>query len=171
MITDDIATIKKNEAPSFGSASNDTYRTWEPHPQIALKVIPFEKEKRLEFVSKDGALNLGVKAGTAVRFEIESTEDLDTFAEYLQDKEDASRLPKKIREEKELDLVSIEWTCDGGSFSEGKQPKSKVGQAPQQPGTYRVLLRVDDFGLVRPPDKGFKKDQTKDLSLIIIVTE
>lgn len=175
MITDDIGRIKKKrKTPAFGlHPSTDTYRIWEPNPGITLTVVPFEAEpvkgKKLEYVYKDNALYLIVNADAKIRFDIEALEDLDGFEEYLQDKEDMSRLPKKIKEETAKDILSIEWVSDGGSFLDQKQSRSKVWQAPHEPGAYKVSVRIDDIGLVSSPDKGLRKDSARELTLVLDV--
>jgi hypothetical protein len=51
------------------------------------------------------------------------------------------------------------------------QTINKIWQAPDQPGQYKFSIRIDDFGLVRLPDKGLKKDPAKELVLVVIVKE
>ena len=110
-----------------------------------------------------------VKPGSKIKFALSTLVDEDHFAEYLQDKEDLSRLPKKVRDENEKDLIFLQWTSEGGKFVDGRQTRDKLWQAPDGPGNYKVSISADDFGLVREPDKGVRKDPAKDLSLIINV--
>ena len=42
-------------------------------------------------------------------------------------------------------------------------------QAPDQPGEYKISIVVDDLGLVRTPDKGIRKDPTKEIAIIVNV--
>jgi hypothetical protein len=40
-----------------------------------------------------------------------------------------------------------------------------------QPGSYKVTAKTDDFGLVRTPDRGNRKDDAKDLTVTVVVGE
>lgn len=170
VITEDIASINKGSPPTLTVASKDTYKIWEPHSEVSVMVVPFEGDKKLEYTYVDGVPHLEVAQGVKIKFDVQSLEDLDKFGEYLQDKDDISRLPKLLSENTEKDLMSVEWSSiDGGQFADDKQSKAKVWQSPQSPGSYKVTIRLEDFGLVRSPDKGSRKDPTKEFTIIVDV--
>ena len=128
------------------------------------------EDKKLEITYTDsGAPQIKVSPGAKIRFTFATLVDEDKFAEYLQDKEDLSRLPKKIKDDTEKDLLSLQWTGDGGKFVDERQTRDKSWQAPDEPGTYKISIVVDDLGLVRIPDKGIRKDPTKEIDLFVIV--
>lgn len=171
VLAEDMDRIKKNNsAPKFSISSKDTYKVWEPHSGPGITVAPFENDKALEYAYADSVAHISVSPGAVIRFDMQSAEDLDKFGEYLQDKDDISRLPKQIREETEKDLMSLGWSSpDGGKFLDDKQSGTKSWQAPSAPGSYKILVRLEDFGLVRPPDKGSRKDSTKEFEIIVDV--
>ena len=180
----DIKDIKKGSNPSYSFGSKDKYRLWEPAKPITIEMVPMEAgdtsawlkaagkggDKKLEVTyTESGVPQVTVKPGSKIKFALSTLADEDHFAEYLQDKEDLSRLPKKVRDENEKDLIFLQWTSEGGKFVDGRQTRDKLWQAPDGPGNYKVSISADDFGLVREPDKGVRKDPAKDLSLIINV--
>jgi len=170
-ILEDIDQIrKKNTAPKFSIASKDTYKVWEPQGGPSINVIPSENGKAMDYTYVDGVAHISVSPGTTIKFDMQSAEDLDKFAEYLQDKDDISRQPKQVKEDTERDLMSLEWsTPDGGKFADDKQSTAKSWQAPSTPGSYKISATLEDFGLVRPPDKGSRKDSTKEFEIIVDV--
>ena len=128
------------------------------------------EDKRLEVTyTESGAPQIRVGPGAKIKFTLGTLADEDRFAEYLQDKEDISRLPKKVKEENEKDLITLQWTSDGGKFIDERQSRDKVWQAPDQPGEYKISIGVEDLGLVRIPDKGIRKDATRELTMIVNV--
>ena len=180
----DIKDIKKGSKPSYSFGSKDKYRMWEPGKPVTVEMVPMAagdanawlkgskkgEDKRLEVTyNGSGAPKINVAPGAKIKFTLGTLGDEDRFAEYLQDKEDLSRLPKKVKEENEKDLLSLQWTGDGGKFIDERQTRDKAWQAPDQPGEYKISISVDDLGLVRTPDKGIRKDATKDLTLIVDV--
>ncbi|MGB2706447.1 MAG: hypothetical protein WBC74_06300, partial [Candidatus Omnitrophota bacterium] len=114
-----------------------------------------------------------VKPGARITFALDSVKDFDRYGIYLYDTEDLSRLPKKIDNEVEEDLLTVTWSREGGGrFLDGKQGLKKVWQAPDEPGTYKVSVRIDDIALTRPPDEGIRKDpEPRDLTVVVIVKE
>jgi hypothetical protein len=112
-----------------------------------------------------------VQPGAKIRFALGTLAEEDRYTEYMQDRDDLSRLPKKIKDESEKDFVLLQWTSDGGKFGDERQTKDKVWQAPAEPGSYKVGVSVDDLGLVRSPDKGIRKDPVKETNMIINVKE
>ena len=168
-LLEDLDQIKKKRtAPKFSIASKDTYKVWEPHSGPSLTVAPSENGKALEYTYVDGVAHLSVSPGATIKFDMQAAEDLDKFGEYLQDKDDISRQPKQVNEDTEKDLMSLEWSsADGGKFVDDKQSTAKSWQAPSAPGSYKICARLEDFGLVRPPDKGTRKDSTKEFEIIV----
>jgi TolA-binding protein len=184
MISTDIKDIKRGGKPSFTFGSKNKYRFWEPGKAVMIDMVPAEagdakawikgsgkgEDRRLEVTyTEAGTPQVTAKPGAKIKFTLATMADEDRFAEYLQDKEDVSRLPKKVKEENEKDLVSIQWTSEGGQFTEERQTRDKVWQAPEEPGAYKISVSTDDFGLVRSPDKGIRKDAAKEMSMIINV--
>ncbi len=171
MITDDIKEIKNNKsAPTFGTDATETYKVWDPYQGVDVKISPSAGGKELNVITADdGSMQIEVGKGTKVQFALQGMVDEDKFNEYTVDKDDQSRLPKMIKEETEKDLLSLRWSVDGGNFADDKETSIKEWQAPNDPGTYKMTVKVDDFGLVRVPNKGVKKDTTKDTVLNIIV--
>ncbi|MFH1380901.1 MAG: tetratricopeptide repeat protein, partial [Candidatus Omnitrophota bacterium] len=114
-----------------------------------------------------------VKPGASISLVLDKIEDIDKFGEYLYDKEDESRLPKKIGDETTKDLLSISWESpDGGEFVNNKQSSKKSWKAPKKPGTYKITASIDDLGLTRPPDEGMRKDaNSAKMTVIVIVKE
>jgi tetratricopeptide (TPR) repeat protein len=170
-LLNDIKEIKeKKVAPKFGSDIADTYKVWDPHTQLGGSIVPSEGGKKIEPVkAEDGSLQIQVSPGAKLQFELVGLDDDDRFNEYQADKEDLSRLPKELREETEKDLISMHWATESGSYSDDKESVTKTWQAPSEPGTYKITAKLDDFGLVRVPDKGLRKDSAKDLVLTVIV--
>jgi tetratricopeptide (TPR) repeat protein len=175
MIMDDIKEIKKNKtAPAFGTDATDTYKVWDPYQGIDVKIVPTVagssgEKGAIPITTESGVQQIEVNKGAKIQFAIQGLVDEDRFNEYTVDKDDQSRLPKMIREETEKDLLSLRWSVDGGNFTDDKETDAKVWQAPKEPGTYKMTIKVDDFGLVRVPNKGTKKDLTKDTVLNIVV--
>ncbi|MDD2954664.1 MAG: hypothetical protein PHC95_16190 [Parabacteroides sp.] len=175
-IMDDINEIKKNKtAPAFGTDATESYRIWDPYQGIDIKIVPTMagstdgKGAPVLTESGDGSLQMEVNKSAKIQFAIQGLVDEDKFNEYTIDKDDQSRLPKMIREETEKDLLLLRWSVDGGNFADGKESEVKIWQAPSEPGTYKMTVKVDDFGLVRVPNKGVRKDLTKDTVISIVV--
>lgn len=154
ILINDIGEIKKGAAPSFGSESDDTYKTWQPYKPIGAEILPAK---------------VTVNKNAKVLFKLEGLEDQDKFAEYLQDKDDQSRLPKKIAEGYEKDLTLLRWASTGGKFLDEKETEERAWEAPAELGTYKVSVSVDDLGLLRSPDKGLRKDPARELSVLVVV--
>ncbi|MDD5427844.1 MAG: tetratricopeptide repeat protein [Candidatus Omnitrophica bacterium] len=186
IITADIKDIKNGSSPSFTFGSKDMYRMWEPAKPITLEMIPMEagdasawlkgggkgEDKKLEVTyTEAGDPQITVQPGARIRFTMATLAEEDKFAEYLQDKTDLSRLPKKVKEESEKDLLLLQWKSDAGKFADERQTRDKVWQAPNEPGAYKVSISVDDLGLVRMPDKGIRKDSVEEVNMIINVKE
>lgn len=186
IIITDIKEIKKGSNPSYTFGAKDKYRMWEPLKPATVEIVPVEagdanewlkggakgEDKKLEITyTENGTPVVTVKPGAKIKFTLPTLADEDRFAEYLQDKEDVSRLPKKIKDESEKDLLSLQWTSEGGKFIDERQTRDKAWQAPQEPGRYKISITTDDLGLVREPDKGIRKDPVKELSMIVNVTE
>ncbi len=113
-----------------------------------------------------------VKPGTMISFTLEEIEDIDKFGEYLYDKEDESRLPKKIGDETTKDLLSISWeSTDGGEFTNEKQTSDKIWRAPIKPGVYKVVAQINDLGLTRPPDEGIRKDINSAKTTVVVIVK
>lgn len=183
-ISEDIKDIKKGANPSFSFGSKDKYRMWEPGKPTTVDITPMEagdagawakgggkgEDKKLEVTyTESGAAQVTVKPGTKIKFSLSTLVDDDRYAEYLQDKEDLSRLPKKIKDEDEKDLVVLQWSSEGGKFVDERQTRDKTWQAPEEPGSYKVSISTDDLGLVHSPDKGIRKDPTREVALIVNV--
>lgn len=176
MIMDDIKEIKKNKtAPMFGTDATDTYKVWDPYQGVEVRITPAiagssgEKGAIAITTAEDGSQQISVDKGARIQFALEGMVDEDRFNEYTIDKDDQSRLPKMIKEETEKDLLSLRWSVDGGNFADDKETAAKIWQAPKEPGVYKMTVKVDDFGLVRVPNKGVKKDTVKDTFLNIVV--
>ncbi len=180
----EIKDIKKGSKPSYSFGSKERYRMWEPGKPITIDIMPMEAgdakawlkgsgqggDKKLEITyTESGAPRVTVKPLARIKFALATLSDEDKFSEYLQDKEDLSRLPKLVKEDSEKDLVILQWTSEGGKFADERQTRDKAWQAPGEPGLYKVSITADDFGLVRTPDKGIRKDPAKDFSLVINV--
>lgn len=171
-ITDDIASVKKGAQPTYFSYEKaDTYKMWEPFTPMATEMAVAGAGDPVKSGSTSEVVHLKVKPGTRLTFTLEGLEDTDRFSVYLQDKDDQSRLPKKLGEETTGDLIAVEWASEGGAFADDKQTAGKVWQAPDLPGTYKVSAAMNDLGVVRAPDKGIRKDSTKALAAIIVVAK
>ena len=181
-ISADIKDIKKGGKPSYGFGSKDKYRFWEPGKPITLEIVPMEagdagawlkgsgkgEDKKLEVTYTDsGTPQVTVKPDAKIKFTLSTLSDEDKYAEYQQDGEDMSRLPRKVNEENEKDLIFLQWTSGGGKFVDERQTRDKVWQAPDEPGAYKISVTADDLGLVRLPDKGIRKDPNKEVTFII----
>jgi len=167
----DINDIKKGSSPSFSFGSKDVYKVWEPYMPINADIGIGEGAEIVENKdAKPGELYVKTKAGSKVTFMMNGLEDMDRFSEYWQDKEDESRLPRKIKDGTEKDIVFFTWSSmDGGKFTDNKQTISRSWQAPKEPGTYKIIINIGDLGLVRPPDSGSKKDSAKSLAIHVTV--
>ncbi len=170
-ILDDIKQIREQKAaPKFGSDISDSYKVWDPHMPTNGAIVPTAGGQKLETTTAgDGSLQVEVGPGTQIQVALEGLDDKDRFNEYQLDKEDLSRLPKELREETEPDLLVLHWASENGSFADDKESPSKSWKAPSEPGTYKISAKLDDFGLVRTPDKGLRKDAAKDLTLVVVV--
>jgi len=144
---------------------------WEPYTSLNINIAPVNAkgEKLAVTYNAENIPQTKVRGGEKISFKMDQISDMDRFSEYLQDKEDASRLPKNVKEESEKDLVSITWSSGSGGFTDEKQSQDKAWQAPKQAGSYKVSVMVDDLGLVRHPDKGIRKDSASELSMIAVV--
>ena len=157
---------------------------WEPGKPITVEIMPMEagdagawlkgaargEDKKLPVtITLSGVPQITVAPGAKIKFALATVADEDRFSEYIQDKEDLSRLPKKIKEDSEKDLLTLQWTTDGGKFAEERQVRDKVWQAPDTPGAYKVSISVEDLGLVRSPGKGVRKDPIKEVGFIVNV--
>jgi polysaccharide deacetylase 2 family uncharacterized protein YibQ len=140
---------------------------------ISSTLTPYEAsgQKKIDQtgLTESGVPKIKVKRGAKIKLVIDPLEDLDRYANYQQDQEDISRLPRKLEEAVQRDLISINWSCDGGKFLNENQTKTKMWEAPQISGTYKVQTVVDDLGLVRKPDRGVRKDSSKELAIMVIV--
>ena len=167
----DIESIKKGTAPSYSFGSKDLYKVWEPYMYINGDISAGEGAVTLENKdAKTGELFVKTTPGAKVTFNITGLEDMDRFGEYAQDKEDQSRLPRKIRDATERDLLFFSWSsAEAGKFTDDKQTLSRTWQAPNEPGNYTITVAMGDLGLVRPPDTGSKKDPAKNLTIHISV--
>lgn len=167
----DIDEIKKGAAPSYNFGSKDLYKSWEPYMPINCDISVGSGAETLDNKdSKPGEIFIKAVPGARITFNMTGLEDVDRFNEYMQDKEDQSRLPRKIRDATEKDLVFLSWSSpEGGKFMEDKQTLSRVWQAPNGPGDYTMNINIGDLGLVRPPDSGTKKDPAKTLIVHISV--
>lgn len=168
-IIDDVKSVKRGTHPTFSLESGDVYRMWEPYKGINANIVPAKRSKYNLTQTEDGTPKLEVNPGERIELTLEGLTDLDKFDEYQQDAEDESRLPKKINEETAKDLLCLQWRCEGGKFADDKEGGEKTWLAPDQPGTYKVSVRVDDLGLVRLPGKGVKKDSAIEPELVIVV--
>ena len=176
MIMDDINEIRKNNAaPAFGTDATETYKIWDPYQGIEVKILPTiigasdEKGSPVLTEAGDGSLGMEVNKLAKIQFALQTLVDEDKFNEYTIDKDDQSRLPKMVKEETEKDLLLLRWSVDGGNFADNKETDVKIWQAPNEPGTYKMTVKVDDFGLVRVPNKGVRKDLPKDTVINIVV--
>lgn len=171
MITDDIKEIRNNKkTPVFGSDASDTYKVWDPYKPAEVKVTATVGPDTIPaVVSEDGAITMEVAKGAKVQFALQGMVDDDRFSEYQMDKDDPSRLPKMIREETAKDILSLHWASESGKFADDKETDVKSWQAPNEPGTYTISVKVDDLGLVRVPDKGTRKDSMKDVNIVMVV--
>lgn len=167
----DIDEIKKGAAPSYSFGSKDLYKVWAPYMPINCDISVSEGAETVENKdSKPGEIFIKAAPGAKIVFNMTGLEDMDRFNEYMQDKEDQSRLPRKIRDETEKDLVFFSWSGpDLGKFTDDKQALSRVWQAPNDPGNYIMTINIGDLGLVRPPDTGTKKDPAKILTIHISI--
>ncbi|MDD5173216.1 MAG: tetratricopeptide repeat protein [Candidatus Omnitrophica bacterium] len=167
----DIGDIKKGAAPSYSFGSKDLYKIWEPYMYINCDITVSDGAETVKDKdSKPGEIFIKTAPGAKVTFNMTGLEDMDRFNEYMQDKEDQSRLPRKIRDGTEKDLVFFSWAGpEGGKFMDDKQALSRVWQAPNEPGNYTMTINIGDLGLIRPPDTGAKKDPAKTLTVHISV--
>jgi outer membrane protein assembly factor BamD (BamD/ComL family) len=157
-LIEDIDSITKNKKePAYSFGSEETYKAWGPY------TIPHVQMTASETV---------VKTGSEVKITMSTITDLDQFGEYLYDASDRSRLPKKVRDGKEEDLLSIGWNATSGKLKSGKEATEKIWVAPNIPGEYKISAKVEDLGLTRPPDEGTRQDQSIDpVSIVITVTK
>ncbi len=167
----DINEIKKGAAPSYSFGSKDFYRMWEAYMPIGAAITVGEGAQTIEDkAAKPGEVFAKTRCGSKVIFTLTGLEDPDRFDEYWQDKEDQSRLPREIKTGKELDLLFFTWSCaDNGKFLDDKQASSRMWQAPDTPGEYIININVADMALLRPPDSGTRKDQSKILTIHVKV--
>lgn len=112
-----------------------------------------------------------VQPGQEINLTLTDVKDLDKFAEYLYDKSDVSRLPKKVGDETQEDLLSVIWTSPDGKFLDGKQSLERTWKAPETPGRYTISVDINDLGLVRPPDEGTRKDSAMQILTVIVIVE
>ncbi|MBN2453134.1 MAG: tetratricopeptide repeat protein [Candidatus Omnitrophica bacterium] len=171
MIRDDIKNIKDNDAaPTFGSDSTETYKVWDVYQPTDVKVtVTIGSELAPMTTADDGTITIEAPKGAKLQMALQGIVDEDRFNEYQLDKEDPSRLPKMLREETEKDLLFLHWASEDGKFTDDNESETKTWQAPNEPGVYKMSVKVDDFGLVRVPNKGVRKDIQKDVNITIIV--
>ena len=165
----DLDEIKKGAAPSYSFGSKDLYKVWEPYMYINCDIAAGEGAETVENKdSKPGEIFIKALPGAKITFKMTGLEDMDRFNEYMQDKEDQSRLPRKTKDGTESDLVFFSWSGpEGGKFMDDKQALSRVWQAPNEPGNYTMTISIGDLGLVRPLDTGTRKDPAKTLTVHI----
>ncbi|MBI5124203.1 MAG: hypothetical protein HZA72_02155, partial [Candidatus Omnitrophica bacterium] len=185
MIEADMKAIKDSGSrPSFGYETSYTYKMWDPYKPIAVELVPVEakgaggilgvggKEQKFNVTrAGDGTTRLDLNRRSRVEFQLDGLEDMDKFSEYFQDQGDKSRLPKKTGEGTVKDLLSLHWACEGGRFLDEKETRTKVWEAPDEMGAYKITVTIDDFGLIRSPDKGLRKDSTKEVSLTVKIED
>ncbi|MFA5143658.1 MAG: tetratricopeptide repeat protein [Candidatus Omnitrophota bacterium] len=186
ILSADIKDIKNGSNPSYSFGGKDKYRMWEPGKPSKIDMVPMAagdasawikgggkgEDKKLEVTYNEaGAAQITVPPGTKVKFALSTLIDDDRFAEYLQDKEDLSRLPKKVKDEDEKDFIALQWKSEGGRFVDERQTRDKIWQAPDEPGAYKISVLADDLGLVRTPDKGVRKDPAKEVAIIVNVVK
>ncbi|MDP3730545.1 MAG: tetratricopeptide repeat protein [Candidatus Omnitrophota bacterium] len=167
----DMDEIKKGSGPSYSFGSKDLYKVWEPYMYTNCDIAVGAGAETVENKdSKPGEIFIKAAPGTKITFNMTGLEDMDRFSEYMQDKDDQSRLPRKVRDQTEKDLVFFSWSGpEGGKFMDDKQTLSRVWQAPDAPGDYTMTVNISDLALVRPPDTGTKKDPAKTLTAHISV--
>ncbi|MCX5668467.1 MAG: tetratricopeptide repeat protein [Candidatus Omnitrophica bacterium] len=167
----DIDEIKKGAAPSYSFGSKDLYKVWEPYMPVNCDISVSEGAETVKNKdAKPGEIFIKAAPGARITFNMTGLGDMDRFNEYMQDKEDQSRLPRKIRDEMEKDLVFFSWSGpEGSKFMDDKQTLSRVWQAPDEPGNYTMTINIGDLGLMRPPDTGTKKDPAKTLTVQISI--
>lgn len=153
----DIKKIENGGKPGFSYGGTETYRIWEPGE--GNKDVSLSPSSQLE-----------VAPGGQVEFSLKGLSDTDRFAEFLYDSEDVSRLPRKIGEKLEHDLILLRWKGpEAGHFPDEKNTVVKKWTAPLEPGKYKVYVFIEDLGLVRPPDEGARKDDVP-IELVAEVT-
>jgi DNA uptake lipoprotein len=164
----DIDEIKKGAAPSFSFGSKDLYKVWEPYMPVYCDIGVGSGAETIENKdAKPGEIFVKAAPGAKITFNMSNLEDLDRFGEYKQDSEDQSRLPRKIRDATEKDLVFFSWSGpEVGKFENEKQTLSRAWQAPGEPGDYTMTVNVGDLALMRPPDTGIKKILQRSLPYI-----
>mgnify|MGYP001585064207 CR=1 FL=1 len=167
----DIDEIKKGAAGSYSFGSKDLYKVWEPYMCINCDISASDGAETVENKdSKPGEIFIKAVPGAKITFNMTGLEDMDRFSEYMQDKEDQSRLPRKIRDETEKDMVFFSWSGpEGGKFMDDRQALSRVWQAPNEPGNYTMIINIGDLGLARPPDIGTRRDPAKTLTVHISI--
>ena len=166
----DIEDISKGAVASYSFGSKDLYKIWEPYMCINGDIGAGEGAQIIENKGANtGELFVQMAPGAKATFNIMGLEDMDRFNEYAQDKDDQSRLPRKIRDATEKDLLFFSWSAEAGKFTDDKQAISRTWQAPNDPGNYTITINIGDLGLVRPPDTGSRKDPAKNLTIHISV--
>ena len=167
----EIDEIKKGVAPSYSFGSKDLYKIWEPYMHINCDISVATGAETLENKdSKPGEIFIKALPGAKITFNMTGLEDIDRFNEYMQDKDDQSRLPRKIRDGTERDLLFFSWSGpEAGKFMDDKQALSRVWQAPSEPGNYTITVNIGDLGLVRSPDSGSRKDPAKALTVHVSI--
>ncbi|MDO8536011.1 MAG: outer membrane protein assembly factor BamD [Candidatus Omnitrophota bacterium] len=167
----DIDEIKKGAVPSHSFGSKDLYKVWEPYTNINCDISASEGAQAIENKdSKPGEIFIKAAPGSKITFNMTVPEDMDRFNEYMQDKDDQSRLPRKVRDETEKDLIFFSWSGpEGGKFMDDRQALSRVWQAPAEPGNYTMTVNIGDLALVRQPDAGTRKDPAKTLAVHISI--
>lgn len=170
LLIQDINEIREGAAPAYSFGSKDVYKVWEPYMPIGADIAVEGAEVVENKEGRAGDIYVKAKPGSKITFLFSSLDDIDRFSEYLQDKEDESRLPRKIKDQTEKDIVFFTWSsAEGGKFLDDKESISKAWQAPSEPGTYTITVNIGDLGLVRPPDSGSKKDSAKTLTVHVTV--
>jgi len=162
-LMNEMENINEGNSSTLASVTDDAYRTWEPHTPLKGKISAKIKGKEVSLPLEN------IKPGTRICFTLDSVKDLDKCGVYLYDPGDMSRLPRKIDDEVREDLLSVRWSSDDGCIESEKYGLTKVWQAPDKPGTYRISASVGDLALIRPPDEGTRKD-SEPLEMSITVT-
>lgn len=167
VLSRDMKDINKGAKPSYAFGSKDSYKIWMAHVPINADIGTGEGIALVENKdAKPGEIFVKVNPGSKVTFTINNLEDIDRFTEYIQDKDDESRLPREISNESEKDLVFFQWSgADNGKFTDDEQSLSKTWEAPKEPGEYIITVHIGDLGLVRPPDTGSRKDTARTLTI------
>ena len=160
----------RNKSGQESNISEGFARTMDQAGQIS-EALKAEPKSVAKFDSWPTYLT--VKPGTKINFVIneEKLVDMDKLGEFVRDESDASRLPRKIEDRTEADLLSIDWTIPEGGFTGKGTTLMRTWQAPKKEGVYKISIKINDLGLVRPPDEGVKKDEASHMLTVIVTVE